>query len=360
MLVLGFNLNLKLCAITVVAISGIMGVGAASQHAAAEEWQIPDWVSSVFGYYAAGQIPESTLLNALEFLIQEGILQVDLSSVLDEVTPETPPTMPNDKIPDEGDFYLTYMPNPNSLYTGDDTALAWLKDTELLETKIAFLNENFRLPYDVEVVAKECEEANAFYEPETKQIIMCYEYVDYVFETWDIFNEHDDVVADYVYAETTWTFYHEVAHAIIDIYALPITGIEENVADQFATYILSLEHTGDYDYSIAYERLSYVILNYQHEDEYLNVICPEEATTPEEAADCLEITHAGDAHGLNIQRAYNTMCYLYGADPVHNQHVEESLPEDRAIGCEHEYWQIYYAWGQLLRDYTNGFFDLVE
>ena len=166
----------------------------APQHAAAEEQQIPDWVSGVFGYYAAGQIPESTLLNALEFLIQEGILQVDLSSVLDEVTPEAPPTPPNDKIPDEGDFYLTYMPNPNSSYPEEDTALVWLKNEELLEWEIEFLNENFRLPYDVEIIAQECEEINMWYDPSTVQIVVCYEFVDDLFDLWYVFNETDGEV----------------------------------------------------------------------------------------------------------------------------------------------------------------------
>ena len=73
----------------------------------------------------------------------------------------------DDRIEDVGDFYITYMPNPNSDYVGEDTAIYWLKDDGLLEFEVDFLNRNFRLPYDVEVVAKECGFENAFYDPST-------------------------------------------------------------------------------------------------------------------------------------------------------------------------------------------------
>ena len=159
-----------------------------------------------------------------------------------------------------------------------------------------------------------------------------------------------------------YTLYHEVGHAIIDVYDLPTTGLEENVADQFAAYILSLEYTGDYDYSISHERLAHVSLNYQYNDMYWNTICPEEAETPEDAADCLGINYAWDVHGLDIQRFYNVSCYSYGADPERNPHMidEGLLPEDRAVYCEDEYWQLDHAWSYLLSDFTNGLFDPVE
>ena len=38
--------------------------------------KIPTWVKTVFGYYAQGQIDESTLINALEYLIEEKIIHV--------------------------------------------------------------------------------------------------------------------------------------------------------------------------------------------------------------------------------------------------------------------------------------------
>ena len=327
--------------------------------------KIPAWIKIVFGYYAQGQIDEATLLNALEYLIENQIISASAgigdvqnrseSGKINDVQVESS----NSRISDVGDFYITYMPNPNSYYVGDDTAIAWLKDIELLEYEVEFLNENFRLPHDIEIVAQECGFVNAFYDYDTLQIVICYELIDDIFETWYIFNEDaSEPPIDYSYDVLNYIFYHEVAHAIIHVYDLPTTGLEENVADQFASLMLS--HTYDAeteDYSLGQDMLYNVGTHYLYEDEYWNVICPESAETQYEEELCYG--SYWDVHGLDIQRFYNISCYAYGADPEYNQDliVDGWLPEDRAEGCEYEYYQIDYAWSYLLKDYTNGFFD---
>ena len=39
--------------------------------------KIPDWVKNIFGWYAADQVSEDELLNAIKYLIKEGILIVE-------------------------------------------------------------------------------------------------------------------------------------------------------------------------------------------------------------------------------------------------------------------------------------------
>jgi len=39
--------------------------------------KIPDWVKNIFGWYAQDQVSEDELLNAIKYLINEGILVVD-------------------------------------------------------------------------------------------------------------------------------------------------------------------------------------------------------------------------------------------------------------------------------------------
>ena len=332
-------------------------------HAEEEDMdKIPTWVKTVFGYYAQGQIDESTLINALEYLIEEKIIHVSAGadSVKDLNVNERnndKVELDNEKIEDVGDFYITYMPNLNSEYVGDDTAIAWLKNEELLEFEVEFFNEEFRLPYDIEIVAKECGYANAFFDYDTLQIVMCYELVDDVFETWYIFNEEDSgSVDDYSYNVLTYILYHELAHAIIYVYDLPVTGLEENVADQFASLILSYKSHDGIDFSVGTETLYDVADHYLYEDEYWNVICPESAETEEEENLCYG--SYWDVHNLDIQRFYNIACYAYGSDPEHSQFLidEGLLPEDRALDCEYEYWQLDEAWNYLLEDFSNGFF----
>ena len=313
--------------------------------------QIPPWVKTVFGLYVQGEISASEMLAAIEYLIQIGLITVSASSVPDEVSEE--------KIPDDGDFYVSYGPNPNSLYEADDTAEVWLRDWEILEYEIEFLNEHFRLPHDVEIAAEECGEINAFYYPDDTRIVMCYEFVDDLFDTWYLFNEDGDPddVGYYAYNVFVHTFYHELAHAIIDIYDLPITGLEENVADQFAALILSYTYDDEEGHSLGQDMLHSVRTHYLYEDEYWNVICPEQAETPEEAELCAHPYWA--EHGSDIQRFYNISCYAYGSDPTYNEDLiaDGWLPEERAANCEFEYWRIDSSWSHLLKEFTNGFFD---
>ncbi len=43
----------------------------------AEEGKIPTWVKGVFGYYVQGHMEDSELIDALEFLIDEGIIDIE-------------------------------------------------------------------------------------------------------------------------------------------------------------------------------------------------------------------------------------------------------------------------------------------
>ena len=242
------------------------------------------------------------------------------------------------RIPDFGDFKLIYEPNPNSPYIY--TAKEWLQDTKILDYEIEWLNENFRLSHDVNVIVTECGEENAFYNDGT--VTICYEYIDHLDEMWRQFNPDDTA-----YAETFTThvlidtLYHEIGHAILDIYALPYTGLEENVADQFSALMLSYTYNDEIGYNLG-QNMMYDVGNYYWYSSQLFTDTP-----------------YWDTHAHDMQRFYNISCYSYGADPAYNMDLIEEgwLPEDRAVWCVDEYEQINYAFGYLLQRYTNGLFD---
>ena len=314
---------------------------------AQEDYNIPAWIKNNAAWWSEGQIDDASFVSGIKYMIENGIMEINTGdlSIADEYE-------------DRGDFYITYKPNPNSRYTGDDTAIAWLKNVELLEAEVEFLNENFRLPYDVEVVAQECDEINAWYDWEKKQLVMCYEFIDDVFEGYYYFYGEDEdfdeqVWADYGYNVGDYVFWHEVGHAFIDIYELPITGLEEDVADQFAALMLSYTYDSETgSYTLGQTMLYDVGTWYYNENLYWSEIYP--AETGEEY-----VPLYWDVHSLDIQRFYNITCYAYGSDPEYNQHLvnTEDLPEDRAIDCEYEYFMIEYGWEYLLGGVDNGFFD---
>ena len=62
--------------ITTVAAAAVIYGGAAAAAHAQEGDLIPAWVKSVFSFYVNGEITEAELINALEYLIDQNIIQV--------------------------------------------------------------------------------------------------------------------------------------------------------------------------------------------------------------------------------------------------------------------------------------------
>ena len=334
------------CAVLLGVLVMLVPLGAAS----AESDMLPEWVKTIFVFYAEGHITDVELLAAIEYLAVTGVISVPSVASLEVPYSDAEyKALADGKMPDDGDFYLVYEPNPNSYY--DVTAKEWLQDYELLELEVEWLNENFRLPHDVQVTARECGEINAFYYD--GEITICYEFIDDLFDLWFGYSGWDPDDPDtFVYADefahdvTYETFYHEVGHALMDVYDLPYTGKEENVADQFSALILSYTYDEGVDYDLGQEML-YNVGNY-----YLYNEMRSENHQDQEPA-------YWGRHGLDVQRFYDVSCYAYGANPAYNQDLIDDgwLPEERAEWCEYEYAQMAYAWNYLLRDYTNGFFD---
>ena len=253
---------------------------------------------------------------------------------------------PNPSYQDKGDFYLTYKPTSFQGYED------WLKEEKYFEGQITFLNEMFKLPYDVEIVIAdssydpECEYPNAFYYSVEKEIVICYEYIsDTNWKFGDYFDSEygDNWTTEQLNYSTInvidHTFYHEMGHALIDIYELPITGPEESVADQFGAYMV----LGFLEQEIAQDIMMDTAIDFW--------------LAAEKNPDLTESAFA-DTHGLNQQRFYDLACWAYGSDPDYHQYMWSSkdwIPENRLQWCEWEYETTMYAWNVLLAPFFKDF-----
>jgi len=299
--------------------------------------KIPDWVRNIFIWYGEGQIGEEDLLNALQYLIDSKIITVSESN---ENVNNNIVTSSEYTIKDEGDFYVTYYENPNSIY--DTSAKEWIQSEEYFEDQIDYLNSIFRLPHDVEIVVEECNEVNAFYDFTTKQIIMCYEFMDSVFSDFITYNSEegleatDDELSLANLDVVDFVFYHELGHALVDIYQLPITGLEENAVDQFAAlFMLLTEDVDDYEGIVAQDIMYnvgtwfFIQSNLGYEHVYW------------------------DVHNLDVQRFYNLSCYAYGQNPQYNYDLitDGWLPQERAENCAYEYAVLDDSWSRILSPY---------
>lgn len=200
------------------------------------------------------------------------------------------------------------------------------REWKILEDFSEAMNDSIRIPSDIEVVAEECDEPNAFYQASV--ISLCYELGVSEHEMFTQADNDPDEVNDELYKSLMGTLFHEAGHALIDVLKLKITGKEEDVADQLVAYMLTNDEVGeDYLMTVSY---AYSLSAAQ--------------------ASSLDDLPFYDSHSLDAQRAVNFLCYIYGSNPTKFQYFvdDELLHEDRAAGCEAEYQQMVDAWDALL------------
>jgi len=111
-----------------------------------------------------------------------------------------------------------------------------LEQRHALQDFAAETNELFKLPKDIPLHGAQCEQPNAFWDPAASAITICYEDTDTNYEVFSQAGDPDPAAAAVGTEEAT--FAHELGHMVIDLYDLPATGREEDVADQLSAYLL--------------------------------------------------------------------------------------------------------------------------
>ena len=158
-------------------------------------------------------------------------------------------------------------------------------------------------------------------------------------------NHANEIVAR-VMGNTLLTLYHELAHALIDIYGLPMLGREEDAADNFAlveliAQIRSPETSASTDAVLAEYGRASAIAWYQAAQE----------------EDAIERGAYFGPHALHQQRMFQTACLLTGAEPELFEGLGEQLGIDGYyfLNCEAAFQEAYDGWVYTLD--TFGAFD---
>lgn len=230
---------------------------------------------------------------------------------------------------DRGDLQLVY----GQLSTADHEELEKVfREEQFFEDILEDLNQGLILPRDIPVRLEECDDVNAFYDPEDGSVTLCYELLEHFLELFGNQAETDEEQEEAggkAVAALVFVFHHELGHALIDVYNLPVTGREEDAVDQLATVMLLETWDG--------EDSEFAILS---SAEWFDLDASESEDEPDMA----------DEHGLDEQRYYNLVCWIYGSDPEYFSDVADDweLPPARAERCESEYQRISQAWDTLL------------
>ncbi|PRC45470.1 hypothetical protein C6A85_94995, partial [Mycobacterium sp. ITM-2017-0098] len=213
-----------------------------------------------------------------------------------------------------------------------------MENAQLLEALAATVNETFNLPNDVRLLGQQCGDPNAFWDPNEQAVVLCYEDADFAVTVFAENGDPDPV--DAALNAEIGSFYHELGHMLIDLYDLPITGREEDVADQLAAFVMLAEND---DGSIDPQSVKVV-----------RDFVGEFRAFAEQEGEIDESQFAG-GHSLNQTRMYNLLCWAYGADPETNAGIVDDgeLPQGRADSCEDEYAKMQRGWATLLDPYVK-------
>lgn len=232
---------------------------------------------------------------------------------------------------DKGDLKFRYQPRKGFRAGAAPRKVG--SNPEAVEKIIATLNDRIALPFDIVVSSQDCDDPDAFYEAETHQLTVCHQLVD---EYYDLFSRKvkdkaklDDVVRGAVAS----TFFHELGHALVDAWQIPITGKEEDAVDQLSTLVL-IDRTEEGEQMALDGALSFKL--------YADLGKSEEKIY-------------WDEHSLDEQRFYDTICLIYGHDPEKYAYLvkDGTLPEERAGLCREDFPKIEKSWKRLLSPYIK-------
>jgi hypothetical protein len=200
------------------------------------------------------------------------------------------------------------------------------------------MNQNIKIPTNVPIIVTKTDRG-PYYNRDTNTIYLDYQLMSIILLLYDRSypNNSPENRWHYFNNVTRFLLYHELGHALIDLYHLPVLGQEEDGADALGAII-----------SLNYLKRGYHVL--LDSADFFNLM---------ENAVGTEKSDFWDEHALNKQRYYRLLCYAYGKYPkqvtekVHEYYQRDldTFIQDRSDYCLGEYDNAYQAWMGFLTPY---------
>lgn len=227
---------------------------------------------------------------------------------------------------DIGDFIVQHSELKNSKFIEIDRQI---KNDKTLEKAADKLNRAFILPNDVFLRTKACGETNATFDPNDNSVTVCYELMEHFYKLFRSVGDSEQKAYDKMFDAVRFAFLHEIGHALIYSYKLPVTGSEEDAADRCSSFI-NIEELGD--------------------EGVRAVLAAADAFNIESKQKSSNERNPADEHLLQEQRFYNSLCMLYGSDTTKFAYLTRDgyLPKERAERCPAEYEKTVESWVRLL------------
>jgi hypothetical protein len=228
---------------------------------------------------------------------------------------------------DRGDLSVEWQPTGSEL---QEVLAGALQDQQVFEMLAEALNQTLKFPADVPIAHLTCGEENAYYDPDQRAMLLCYELLEKIATLAAESTTDEEELGTRIVGTWLFIFFHELGHGLIDLYDLPITGREEDAVDDFSTVLLIEAGLAEFALTAA---------------EYWAI---------SDTGMYDELSYA-DEHSLNPQRFFSILCTVYGSDPNAFEEIVSGgyLPESRAQRCQAEYEQKLKSWDQLLAPWAK-------
>src|SRR3954453_5094292 len=141
---------------------------------------------------------------------------------------------------------------------------------------------------------------------------------------------------EFVTGNVLFVLGHEVAHALISQFELPVLGREEDAADALSTIIALKMGNSFADRVVINAARGWFLSDQRDRKEGIP-------------------TDFYDEHGMDVQRAYNIVCLMVGGAPDKFMKLAEEvkLPEERQSTCKFDYSNASWSWEQVLKPHLR-------
>jgi hypothetical protein len=226
-------------------------------------------------------------------------------------------------------FRVEYV-KPRS--SGEATLQSLVKLSRLSDV-MAALSRRFILPRDVTIVVTPGSKG-PYYDPARSAIVLNDDFSALVL---NVFSREYPKISQYrlgvLFASVEYfVLFHEIGHAFVRMYDLPILGKEEDAVDAISTvFMTEFVRNGGQIALAAADLFGYLG---SHHGRYGTV-------------------DFADEHSLDLQRMYDIACLVYGSDEKKWARVGAFIPAERRARCAAEWRQKEHAFRVLLKPHIR-------
>ena len=328
---------IRICSIFAIFFMCIIIFPHNSAHAELTD-KFPSWVKVMVNWWLDGSITDSQLFQGITFLTNSKIIKVSENMADFKNEKDMVVSIESDR----GNFSNYYMkienygiepypgriatPEPYSKDIRPEKIEVWLRHPQYFEKQVSDLNRNFKLPNNIYIGLGECQHKDAYYNKDSKTIIICYEL---------IFDIHDKFLKEYETNGITekqatvmtlnvidYIFYHQLAHALYDtLYSLDNQKIEKNneqMMNSFANQIKRSMQQDSKDNKIISVASWFKIMSETQNTKSANV---------------------WNEHGIGFEKFFHMACENSGLDRIKTLNFMEKgfIPAEKLVQCKIKY-----------------------